>query len=122
MDCITFCQHKIPEKQEMQQILLNYIDDEDNIEEYYQNLCFYIKEKHFVEDKSELKIFLNLLTRNSNYHFRKSDFFNKIVKIILDFKEDILEQMTNSVIFNIYQSNKRILLFLFEKDNNIINH
>lgn len=34
MDCITFCQHYIQEKQEMQQILLNYFDDEDNIEEY----------------------------------------------------------------------------------------
>lgn len=122
MDCITFCQHYIQEKQEMQQILLSYIDREENTEEYYQNLCTFIEEKQFTKDKSELKIFLNLLTRIANYHFRSSDFFCKIEKIIFDLKEDIMKLMTNSEIFNLFQSNKRILLFLIENKIIIIDY
>lgn len=121
MDCIIFCQHYIQEKQEMQQILLSYIDREENTEEYYQNLCTFI-EKQFTKDKSELKIFLNLLTRIANYHFRSSDFFSKIEKIIFDLKEDIMKLMTNSEIFNLFQSNKRILLFLIENKIIIIDY
>ena len=122
MDCISFTQHYIQEKQEMQQTLLNYIDNEENVEEYYSNLLTFIKVKQITEDKSELKIFLNLLIRIANFHYRSSDFFNKIEKILYDFKEDIMKHLTNSEIFNLFQSNKRILLFLFENKIIIFDH
>ena len=122
MSSITFDQHYIQDKKEMQQLLLNYIDGEENLEEYYQNLYTYIKEKQFSNSKSELKIFLNLLTKIANFHYRSTDFFNKIEKIIFIFKEDILKYLTNSEIFNLFQSNKRILLFLFESNILILDY
>ena len=71
------------------------------------------KKKTF--NKHEFKSLLHLILRISDNHYRGTNFFNKIEKILLFFKDDIKNKMSNSEIFQIFKSNKRILLFLIEE-------
>ena len=52
----------------------------------------------------------------SNDHHRSSDFFTKIEKIILYFEAQIQQFYSNHQIFNLFKRNKRILLFLIERN------
>ena len=56
----------------------------------------------------------------SNNHYRVTDFFNKIEKILLLFKDDMKKYFSNSDLFHILKSNKRLLLFLFEENIMVI--
>ena len=108
-----------------QQELLNFLDDDENYEENYQNLNQHLADQKIGDDQEELELFLHLLVKLSNYHHRESNFYGKIEKILLIFKEKINKNLTNSEVFNIFKSNKRILLFLIEEkmlnfDKNIV--
>ena len=60
-------------------------------------------------------LFLHLLTKISDNHHRIPDFFDKIGRILQVFQVDIKKYYKNSEKFNIFKSNKRILLFLNEQ-------
>ena len=106
----------IQDKKNFLEILLDYIDGEENIEEHYQKLADYLDDKKIRENLSELKIFFILLTKISNFHNRSTDFFTKIEKLILLFKNELSNCFSKSEILDIFRSNKRLLLFLFEEN------
>lgn len=107
--------------QNIQKDLLNFI--EDNIEENLNNLY---NDKKIGEDQYEFKSFLHILFKIAhNYHYNHN-FYEKIDKILEEVKDKILKYFSNSEIFSIFKSNKRILLFLIESkiiqvDKNISN-
>ena len=105
--------------------LLEYLDYEGIVEEYFGNLQDFI-EQNIKENKYKLKLLLHLILQIGNNHHRESNFFPKIEKILLYLKDDIVKYFTSIELFIIFQSNKRILLFFIEKkliilDKNIIN-
>ena len=51
----------------------------------------------------------------SNNHYRTNNFFDKIGKIINIFKADIINFFSNQEIFQIFQENKRLLLYLIDE-------
>ena len=67
------------------------------------------------ENQHELKTVLHLLVKICNNYRRTPSFFLKIDQILSYFKNDILKYFSNIEIFNIFKSNKRILLFLIEE-------
>ena len=99
----------------IQKYIINFIENEDMLEEYYQNLGDIITKQKIHENKYLLISTLHLLTEIGNYHERCSNFFEKIEKIIIIFQDPIKKFFSNSQIFNIFKSNKRILLFLFKE-------
>ena len=66
------------------------------------------------DKKHLLKEILNIILHIGNNHHRFPGFFTQIEKIILSLKEEILQNFTNIEIFNIFKTNKRILLILIE--------
>ena len=56
-----------------------------------------------------------MIVKVCDYHKRNPSFFTKIIKILELFKNDLKNNFTNLAIFKIFESNKRILLFLFEQ-------
>lgn len=109
----------LEEMKSLQIDLLRFIECEDDIENNFQVLINSLKEKKICDDKHKLSAYLHLLSRISNSHHRKNDFFSKIEKIITTMKDKIANNFTNLEIFNIFKSNKRVLLFLH--DEKIIN-
>ena len=68
------------------------------------------------DNKNELKLLLHLLSNISNSYHRYPVFYSKIERILQIFKEDIKKNYSNSETFDIFKSNKRILLFLIEEE------
>lgn len=104
----------IDEKKEYYDQILRFIDDEND----YDTLTNFLEKIDFTVSKYEFKLFFDLIISIANNHKRHPNFFNNISKIILYFKEHIKRTFTNFEVFDIFKSNKLILLFLF--DNEII--
>ena len=108
---ITDCLEKYKEFQEK---FLDLIDKQDNVEEHFQNILIIFQDEKIQDDKNKLKLLLHFIASIANNHYRESNFFDKIEKILDNFQEKITKYYSNKEIFDIFKSNKRILLFLFE--------
>ena len=109
----------------IQKNLLDLIDEENEIEECYQNILHLFEDYKIKDDQCFLISILLLISKISDNHNRSINFFEKIMKIILYFKEPIKNNISNLQIFNIFKENKRLLLSLIEEkiiflDENII--
>lgn len=111
MDVIDY----IEKKKYIQKAVLNFIDCNENNEESYDNLSFFIKEQYDQENRCELKIVLHFILEIANNYYRNSAFFNKIDQIIIALKNQIMHLFSNYEIFSIFKGNKRILLLLFKE-------
>ena len=101
----------IKQKKELYNTLIEFLDAEtkSSINDYkilrttFQN----IKQ---MKDQKEIKSLFHLIIQISH-----NDFFNDKIDEIVNYISDTIKQiMTNSEIFNIFKSNKRILLFLIQ--------
>lgn len=95
-----------------QKALLNYIDNDEEC--YYDSLIDLIQREEIQKNCIELQAFFCLITKISMNHYRTLVFFDKIERILIFFKIEIKQSFSNYDIFNIFKSNKRLLLFLFE--------
>ena len=100
---------------DIQNDLLQFLEDDENNEENFQNLYNICTNQKINENLHMLKSILHLITKITNGHHRNSLFYNKIDQVLAIFKDDIKKYFTNSEIFNIFRNNKRILLFLIEE-------
>lgn len=98
-----------------QEYLLRYIEEEENNEENFENLTNLFKEQNIYSNRLDQKTLLHILNRISKHHHRTTDFFVKIERVFLIFKEKIQKYFTNSEMFTLFKSNKRILLFYLKK-------
>ncbi|KAK8836716.1 hypothetical protein M9Y10_037232 [Tritrichomonas musculus] len=101
--------------QTIQASILTYIDNEDDIEEYYGNIIRKFDELNICDNFNLMKLILRLISCISIYHHRFKDFFLKIEKILLYFKSAMKKNFTNAEIFYIFKYSNRILLFLIRE-------
>ncbi|KAK8865030.1 hypothetical protein M9Y10_010559 [Tritrichomonas musculus] len=101
-------------------ILLQYIDENES-QDYLLSLKQIIEEHNISENKEKLGDFLRLILIITNNHNRNSNFFNKIEKILFLLKDKIKKIFPNDEIFDIFKSNKQIVLFLIENELITIN-
>ena len=113
-------QEYLEEIQKVQSILLEFLEDEANVEENYQDLCDILK-KVIIHDKNKLRLFLHLISSISKNHYDGQDLINRIFQIIEYLEEPIKKYLSNSEIFNSFKNNKRILLFLIDKKMIVFN-
>ena len=106
----------------IQSTLLYYIDNEYEDELHYQFLIKLFNDQNIVYYYFEFKILLRFICSISNNHHRPPEFFSKIDRILLFFKDDIRYYFTNTELFNIFKSNKRILLFLIKENMLVIDN
>ncbi|KAK8846928.1 hypothetical protein M9Y10_019497 [Tritrichomonas musculus] len=98
----------LEEMKRIQKNLLDFLECNDE----NATLTNIFEDNRFHEDKHELISILHFVLKISNNHHRDENFFSKIEEILQFFKEDIKTKLSNSEIFNIFKSNKKILLFL----------
>ncbi|KAK8896840.1 hypothetical protein M9Y10_014764 [Tritrichomonas musculus] len=99
----------------IQSCILQYLEDNEQIEENYENFKKIIEDQKILEDQHDFKSLLHLLIKIANNHYRCSNFFEKIESILKLLQNSIKKYFSNNEIFNIFKYNKRILLFLFEE-------
>ncbi|KAK8876257.1 hypothetical protein M9Y10_006452 [Tritrichomonas musculus] len=100
---------------DIQEKILNFLEEESNSEENLLILEDKFNNSKISDNKHDLLSLLHLIPKILNKHHRLPNFFSLIEKILLIFKEDIKKYFSNSEIFNIFKSNKKILLFLIEQ-------
>ena len=98
----------------IQNNLLLFLDDKNNEEENFLNLIELFEKHQIVQDHNKLYSFLYLLAKISNNHYRSTNFFQKIEKILTILKDPIKKFYKNTQIFSIFKKNRRIILFLIE--------
>lgn len=99
--------------------ILDYIRDENNYEDRITEINDFLDQNITKTNRSELNDFLHLIHQLSNKHQRSPDFFSKIERMIIHFKNDIKQTFSNTEIFRTFENNKRLLLFLI-KENIIV--
>ena len=118
MDCSKY----LDKNKEIQKILLNFLENEEKIDARFHNLLKLFNSINIQNVKHALSMLFHLVTKIGNNHHRIPLFFEKIEKIIKIFQKDIKKYYSNSEIFNIFKSNKRLLLFLIEEKIIILNN
>ena len=92
--------------------LLSFIEECNQDKNTFIN---FLDEQQITKNKSVLKSFLYLIVHISNNYHRTKDLYAKIDQILTYLKDSILQNFQNFEIFHIFQSNKRILLFLIQQ-------
>ena len=96
---------------EFQKNLLDYLDGESDFKEVCESIN-YFQNKFPI---SEIELILQLIVKIANNHYRTPDFLNKILQVLSQFKTFIQQNFSKSEIFDIFKSNKRILLYFIEE-------
>ena len=99
---------------DFQRNLLNYLDDEIEEQEYH-NMIKYLQDQFDSKEIQEIKETLQLILNIVNNHHRSPNFWEKVDKFLINFKDSLQRNMTNFEIFDFFKSNKRILLFLIKE-------
>lgn len=102
----------------IQNSLLEYVE---NDQETDQNLIQLINEYKISNNKKELKQFIHIFMQILNNHHRQHDFYDKVLKILTFIKNDIKKYFANDEIYNLFESNNRIILFLINEEILILN-
>ena len=109
-------QEYLKKMQKYQNNLLEYLEDDENPDCNFETLTNICDENNFYFNKFKPKSFLHLLIKIIDNHYRNTNFFIKIFRILNYYKTQISEFYSNFEIFNIFKSNKRILLYLIEEN------
>ena len=104
---MTF-EESLQEMKNIQEKLHDYLEDNGN----NTTLKDIFEDNRYHEDLNELIPLLHFVLKIFNNHYRDENFCSKIEEILLFFKEDMKTKLSNSELFHIFKSNKKILLFL----------
>ena len=100
----------------IQSTLLEFLEDNSDTEDKYQNFIDLATNPQIIEDQYEFKLLLHLISKIESNHQRVHNFISKIEQILKHFKDYLKKYFSNSEIFAIFRSNKRILLFLIQEE------
>ena len=101
---------------DVEENLVAFLEKQDQIDGSFAIFNNYLKNQKLHENKYEIKSFLLLIVSISNNYHRSDSFFHKIEMIIQSLHEQIENFFNSFEIFHIFQSNKRLLLFLFKSE------
>ena len=103
----------INEKKELYDNLILFLDNVEENEKDFENLIQKINQQ-YDDGKESFQDFFLLLKNIANNHYLNENIWQKLFKVINNHKDQIKQTLSNSEVFNIFESNKIILLFLFE--------
>ena len=94
--------------------LINFIDRNEDNEEYYEILESVVNDAKIFEDKYIFREFILIIKNVALYHYRTESFFTKIEKILNNCKAEMKEILSVMDIINIFEDCPRILLYLIK--------
>ncbi|KAK8841636.1 LON peptidase N-terminal domain and RING finger protein 2 [Tritrichomonas musculus] len=106
-------QHYIDAKKAIASSVLKYVDNDTNNEDDFQSIIQLIEKYKIQKNSEEFILFIKLIDQISQMHHYSPNTYEKLIKILQFFKEDIIKNFSNEEIFTTF-GNKRILLYLIE--------
>lgn len=98
-----------------QKNLLSFIDATDKSTDYYNALLQFLKDENIINNPLELKSILYIISNITNNYHHQFNYFTKIKHLINKIRSEITKNFSNITIFNIFKSNKKLLLFLIQE-------
>ena len=95
--------------------LLGFLESQEEFSNDFQSFKQYLYDQKIQEKDQGFIEFLHMLSEISTNHYPTPDFHKRVEQILLSLKDPITKNLTNFTAFNIFKSNKRALLFLFEQ-------
>ena len=99
----------------IQTSILAFIDDDDSSATGFMKLIQIFQNQKILNNQHELKSLLHILSNIADNHHQGPNFIDKIQQIIKFLKIYMKKFFSDFSIFNIFASNKRILLFLLKE-------
>ena len=114
----------VDEMKEFYKFILDIFDNDYQTDIIQIN--YYLDNKKLEQNHEKLKHFLYLLSKVSENHHKKRDFYDIVYHIILYYQNPIRQIFTNTEIFHLFKFNKPIIHFLIKNkilvlDKNLIN-
>ena len=110
-------QEYLNEMKMVQNSLLAFLENSGELSDNYdEDLTTLLDSDNIRHHQHKIKSILYLLSKVSNAHHRSCNLINKIEQIIEKLRHRIKHYFKAHEIFNIFKGNKRILVFLFEKN------
>ena len=103
----------LEDKKAIQGEVFKYLDKKDD--ENFESLSNLLNQHKLRDNPKELKLFFNLLVNISNNYSHGTNFYAKLFRILQDYKSEISKYYTNMEIFEIFGSNKRLLLYFIDE-------
>ncbi|KAK8899074.1 hypothetical protein M9Y10_001373 [Tritrichomonas musculus] len=101
--------------QKSHDILLNFLNNEDNFCSDFNKLIYQLNEFEFQSCKKNMKFLLYILCQISKNHYRTQELISTIEKILLFYKKEIIEFFSDAEIFEIFKKSNRLILFLYKE-------
>lgn len=108
-------QESLEEIQSIQSKFLEFLESDGNDDYNFSNLQTLFNNQKNLNCKPIISLFFHLITKIANNHHKNNSFYEKIDKVLAFFKIEIQNNFSQREIFNIFKSNKRIILFLIEE-------
>ena len=121
-------QKSFSENKELYSYFIDYIEcEKENADSSLSMFISNIENQKIKENRRKLYLLFCLIVHVSNHHYRGTGFFSKIEKILDYLQSSIKQTFSNSELFEIIKTNKRILLYFFENkkltlDDEIVNY
>ena len=101
--------------QEIQQVFLDFLEDESNSERYLTELYKEIEKRNIKRSRMKVLDFLNFISRVIDNHHHCENFFTKIATVVAYFSKEIKEFFKDSDVYNIFQSSPQFICQLIDK-------
>ena len=109
-------QQYLSEMKMIQNTLLAFIENVGELSDNYDNdLETLLDEDNIRHHPHKIKSILYLISKITNGHRRSCNLINKMEQIIEKLRHRIKHYFNNRELFKIFERNKRLLVFLFEK-------
>lgn len=114
MDLNTYLKYYLNEMQNLQHVLLEYIDSESEDEVNFRELINKYENSNISKNRDTIKDFLYLISSIANNH-RAPNLIQRIEQLLIHLKNQIEENFTSIDLLMIFKKNKRIILFLLKE-------
>ena len=110
----------IEDKKNLYISILNFLEEPDNhnddkaSQKSFQELINIITSQKIEEDAEEMRQFLELIKSIGEHHCRDQQFNERMAQLLLHYKTQIKQTLTNLEIFQIFANNKKTVLFLIQ--------
>ena len=106
----------IEEKKNLYTLILKFLEESDdpNDDDARKNLINYIKSHQIEGDTEEMYQFLEIIKNIGEYHHHDQRFDENLNQLLFHYKDQIKRTLSNPEIFNIFQNNKKVVLFLLQ--------
>lgn len=105
---------------DLQQLIIEFLDNDSDNQINFHEIKDFIEKAKIQEDQYKLSLLLHMISIISNNHHRSTNFFEKIFSILDYLSLSIKKYFSSSELFDIFEDNKKTLLFLVKKEMIII--